>query len=113
MASNIAATDRLAAGVRQDDGSAGRRRSLRQSAEIALFLLPALLLFIVFVLIPLVEAVYYSGFKWNGLVVLLWCGCCGVGLCCFVLWGGLVVLFVCVFRLGFLHFCFFGVFSDF
>jgi len=67
MASNIAATDRLAAGVRQDDGSAGRRRSLRQSAEIALFLLPALLLFIVFVLIPLVEAVYYSGFKWNGL----------------------------------------------
>jgi raffinose/stachyose/melibiose transport system permease protein len=67
MASNSAATDRLAAGVRQDDGSAGRRRSLRQSAEIAFFLLPALLLFIVFVLIPLVEAVYYSGFKWNGL----------------------------------------------
>ena len=32
-----------------------------------LFLLPALVMFILFVLWPLVQALYYSGFKWDGL----------------------------------------------
>ena len=32
-----------------------------------LFLLPALALYLVFVLLPIVQAAYYSLFKWNGL----------------------------------------------
>ncbi len=34
---------------------------------IALFLLPALALYVLFVLLPVVQAAYYSLFKWNGL----------------------------------------------
>jgi raffinose/stachyose/melibiose transport system permease protein len=37
---------------------------------IALFLLPALVLYAVFVLFPIVQAVHYSFFKWNGLTPL-------------------------------------------
>jgi raffinose/stachyose/melibiose transport system permease protein len=37
---------------------------------IALFLLPALVLYSVFVLFPIVQAVHYSFFKWNGLTPL-------------------------------------------
>ena len=37
---------------------------------IALFLLPALALYAVFVLFPIVQAVHYSFFKWNGLTPL-------------------------------------------
>ena len=37
---------------------------------IALFLLPALVLYAIFVLFPIVQAVRYSFFKWNGLTPL-------------------------------------------
>ena len=37
---------------------------------IALFLLPALVLYAVFVLFPIVQAIHYSFFKWNGLTPL-------------------------------------------
>jgi raffinose/stachyose/melibiose transport system permease protein len=36
-------------------------------STIALFLLPALALYLTFVLLPIVQAAYYSLFKWNGL----------------------------------------------
>jgi raffinose/stachyose/melibiose transport system permease protein len=44
-------------------------RSKRQTPwlTIALFLVPALLLYAVFVLVPIVQAAHYSLFKWNGL----------------------------------------------
>ena len=67
MVSKSGTIDGSPAGVRLDAGSVRRRRTLGRRAEIALFLLPALVLFVLFVLVPLVEAVYYSGFKWNGL----------------------------------------------
>ncbi len=45
-----------------------RRRASRTAwLTIAAFLLPALLLYAVFVLVPVVQAAYYSLFKWNGL----------------------------------------------
>ena len=34
---------------------------------VVLFLLPALALYVVFVLFPIVQAAHYSLFKWNGL----------------------------------------------
>jgi raffinose/stachyose/melibiose transport system permease protein len=43
------------------------RRQLRGRLEVLLFLLPAFVLFVLFVLWPLIQAVYYSGFKWDGL----------------------------------------------
>jgi raffinose/stachyose/melibiose transport system permease protein len=45
---------------------AGRRLPTKW-ATIALFLLPALALYLVFVLIPIVQAAHYSLYKWNGL----------------------------------------------
>ena len=42
----------------------GRRPAAQ---TILLFLLPALALYVVFVLLPIVQAAYYSLFKWNGL----------------------------------------------
>jgi raffinose/stachyose/melibiose transport system permease protein len=51
-----------------------RRRPLRarsrSGATIALFLLPALALYAVFVLLPIVQAAHYSLYKWNGLTPL-------------------------------------------
>jgi raffinose/stachyose/melibiose transport system permease protein len=44
--------------------ASGRRPSVR---TILLFLLPALALYAVFVLLPIVQATWYSLFKWNGL----------------------------------------------
>ncbi len=44
-----------------------RRRRRRGRIELALFLLPALVLYAVFVLFPIVQAVRYSLFDWNGL----------------------------------------------
>jgi raffinose/stachyose/melibiose transport system permease protein len=46
-----------------------RRRSGRSSRwlTIGLFLLPALILYAVFVLLPVLQAMHYSLFKWNGL----------------------------------------------
>ena len=44
-----------------------RSRLSTRWVTIALFLLPALALYLVFVLLPVVQAAYYSLFKWNGL----------------------------------------------
>ncbi len=44
-----------------------RRRLLGRWAEIALFLLPALAVYVVFVLLPIAQSVYFSLFKWNGI----------------------------------------------
>ena len=52
------------------DGRRPRPRSGRQPARVAaigLFLLPALALYAVFVLFPIVQAARYSLFNWNGL----------------------------------------------
>jgi raffinose/stachyose/melibiose transport system permease protein len=40
---------------------------MRRRTEITFFLLPALVLFVVFVLVPIGQAVYYSVFNWNGI----------------------------------------------
>ncbi len=47
-------------------GARRPRRSARWTT-IALFLLPALVLYAVFVMVPVVQAAYYSLFKWNGI----------------------------------------------
>ncbi len=46
------------------------RRGPGRRTAIALFLLPALVLYSVFVLFPIVQAIHYSFFKWNGLTPL-------------------------------------------
>ncbi len=43
-----------------------RRLSARSRAELAVLLGPALVLFVLFVLVPMVAAVYYSFYDWNG-----------------------------------------------
>lgn len=45
----------------------GQSRSWRKRLEIGVFLTPALLLFALFVVVPIVQAGRYSLFKWNGL----------------------------------------------
>lgn len=51
--------------------SPGTRRTLssrwRLRLEVAFFVTPALALFVLFVLVPIIQAGYYSGFNWNGL----------------------------------------------
>ena len=44
-----------------------RRRRWGNALTIILFLLPALVLFTLFVLVPVVQAAHYSLYKWNGL----------------------------------------------
>jgi raffinose/stachyose/melibiose transport system permease protein len=44
-----------------------RSRNRRRWVTIALFLLPALVLYGLLVIAPVVQAIYYSGFRWNGL----------------------------------------------
>jgi raffinose/stachyose/melibiose transport system permease protein len=44
-----------------------RRARLRQVGEVALFVSPALLLFLVFVVLPIAQAAYYSLFRWDGI----------------------------------------------
>ncbi|HEY5112522.1 MAG TPA: sugar ABC transporter permease, partial [Coriobacteriia bacterium] len=44
-----------------------RARLRSRWITIATFLLPALALFVIFVLLPIAQAAYYSLFKWNGL----------------------------------------------
>jgi raffinose/stachyose/melibiose transport system permease protein len=48
-------------------GATGRARRRSKWLTIGLFLLPALALYLVFVLFPIVQAAHYSLFKWNGL----------------------------------------------
>jgi raffinose/stachyose/melibiose transport system permease protein len=55
-----------AGGVRR----ARRARALRKLVTIALFLLPALALYVLLVIVPVFQAVRYSGYKWNGLAPL-------------------------------------------
>jgi raffinose/stachyose/melibiose transport system permease protein len=47
--------------------TAARARKRSKWLTISLFLLPALALYLVFVLFPIVQAAHYSLFKWNGL----------------------------------------------
>ena len=53
-----------AAGTRRKPGFPRRSRQL---TLVVLFLLPALLLYALFVLLPIVQGAYYSLYKWNGL----------------------------------------------
>jgi raffinose/stachyose/melibiose transport system permease protein len=46
---------------------AARARSARRLTSIALFLLPALVLYALLVIVPIFQAIRYSGYKWNGL----------------------------------------------
>jgi raffinose/stachyose/melibiose transport system permease protein len=48
-------------------GTAGVTRRVQDNLTIVLFLLPALALFLVFVIYPILQSVYYSLFNWNGL----------------------------------------------
>src|SRR5512147_2767119 len=48
-------------------GASARARKRSKWLTISLFLLPALALYLVFVLFPIVQAAHYSLFKWNGL----------------------------------------------
>src|SRR5258706_4587572 len=50
--------------------SHGRSPRSRTWLTIGLFLLPALLLYLVFVLVPIIQAAHYSLYKWNGLTPL-------------------------------------------
>ncbi|CAG0991032.1 Diacetylchitobiose uptake system permease protein NgcF [Anaerolineales bacterium] len=43
------------------------RRRTKDYVTIALFLLPAVVLFLVFIIYPIVSSVYYSTFNWNGI----------------------------------------------
>ena len=52
------------------DSAKRPRRGPGKRTAIALFLLPALSLYAIFVLFPIVQAVHYSFFKWNGLTPL-------------------------------------------
>src|SRR5512146_76177 len=49
------------------DGATARARRRSKWLTISLFLLPALALYLIFVLFPIVQAAHYSLFKWNGL----------------------------------------------
>jgi raffinose/stachyose/melibiose transport system permease protein len=48
-------------------GRAQRARRTRRLTSIALFLLPALVLYTLLVIVPIFQAIRYSGYKWNGL----------------------------------------------
>jgi len=49
--------------LRRDTGAP---RRIQDNLTIALFLLPALILFFIFVLYPIIQSVYYSTFNWKG-----------------------------------------------
>jgi raffinose/stachyose/melibiose transport system permease protein len=55
-----ASTDRIT-------GRSARVRALGRRAEIGLFVGPALVLFVLFVLVPVGGAMYYSAYRWNGI----------------------------------------------
>ncbi len=55
---------------RNDSMSPARTRSPRRTQDyvtIALFLLPAIILFVLFLIYPILRSAYYSLFNWNGL----------------------------------------------
>jgi raffinose/stachyose/melibiose transport system permease protein len=45
----------------------GRRVDVEKLTTIAFFLLPAAVVYSIFVLLPVIQAIYYSFFQWNGL----------------------------------------------
>jgi raffinose/stachyose/melibiose transport system permease protein len=51
----------------QQDNAGGRRRALRRDATVLLFVIPALLLYGVYLLYPLVASIWYSFLDWNGI----------------------------------------------
>ena len=61
----MATPDALPAG--RADARPAMRRSRRRWLEIGLFLAPALILYVVFLIVPVVQAVHYSVYAWNGL----------------------------------------------
>ncbi len=64
-----AAGNPAAAGPRpaRNGGRRWRGGSLRKNTELTILLAPALVLFVGFVLVPIVIAAYYSLFNWSGL----------------------------------------------
>jgi len=62
---SVSGTSRLAAAPVEIQPR--HRNGIGQLATLALFLLPAAIVYTLFVLVPIVQAVYYSFFKWNGL----------------------------------------------
>jgi raffinose/stachyose/melibiose transport system permease protein len=56
--------------IRNNDKHPVSSRSARRAKDyvtIALFLLPAIILFVLFLIYPIIRSVYYSMFNWNGL----------------------------------------------
>ena len=47
-------------------GTAGAARRMQDNLTIVLFLLPALVLFLIFVIYPIFQSIYYSLFNWKG-----------------------------------------------
>ena len=56
----------LRPGVRRQTAGYGARLGAEKLKVVLLFLPPALLLFTLFVILPMGEAIYYSFFQWNG-----------------------------------------------
>ena len=56
----------LRSGIKSNRNSRSPRRT-RDYLTIALFLLPAFILFLVFIIYPILRSVYFSTFNWNGL----------------------------------------------
>ena len=60
----------IAQAYRDETTLSKRKRSPRRTQDyvtIALFLLPAVVLFLLFIIYPIVSSVYYSTFNWNGI----------------------------------------------
>lgn len=53
--------------VKRGDRSYRSTRKFQDALTITLFLLPAVVLFIIFLIYPIIRSVYYSTFDWNGL----------------------------------------------
>ena len=51
----------------EQDNVGRRRRALRRDATVLLFVIPALLLYGVYLLYPLVASIWYSFLDWNGI----------------------------------------------
>jgi raffinose/stachyose/melibiose transport system permease protein len=56
-----------ASAVQPSPLAARHRRGRRRALTIAGFILPALIVYVLFVLYPIAQAAYYSAFDWNGL----------------------------------------------
>jgi raffinose/stachyose/melibiose transport system permease protein len=53
--------------VMKSDRNPRSPRKIQDNLTIALFLMPAFVLFLVFLVYPIIRSVYYSSFDWNGL----------------------------------------------